>query len=379
MPTLLVFSQNTRVYIDSISQEKTIYYDTEESDLGGRYEDYYANGIIKEKGQTLNEFGCWMKSGKFEFFDKKGTLTKIEFYHNWLENSKDGCHSTIHDIKVNEFHENGKLKAEKMYQSSYESLDTIKVGVWRFYNIYGYSKKTEVYPWAYPHKESSSAIKNAEKELIILSEKIRSFDSEINRYAIGVEFEKKLLTTLNLQNSWRYPFTELSKQITILSSKDSLIRTFAWDEMGGGSYHEMKSYIQYKNKDTLKIKDLRALEKVNGFRNAAIDQIVAFDNGYFVVGWGTFGGGAMHLIIAYYKFDNGILKSYPIFEDNKSEYGIEISRGDKFNLKINPELKQITFNETLSNEETGFYYQTGKLTTLRYIDSLKIFVKKESK
>mgnify|MGYP005993702053 CR=1 FL=1 len=377
--TLWGFSQETKVSVDSISQEKTINYYSEDTDLVGRYEIYYANGLLKEKGQTAYEFGCGMKSGKFEYYDENGVLNKTEFYHNWLQNTNEGCHSTIHDITVNEYHKNGKLKAEKSYQSSYEAGEKNKVGVWRDFDTYGYVNNTTSYPWTYPHKELPNNIIKAEKALVTLFEKLKNSEPRIRYESVAPSFEKELLVTLNLQNSWQYPFQELSKKIIILSSEDSLIRTFAWDEREGGSRHNMKSYIQYKNNDILQIENLRDNEEENGFRNATIDEIVAFDNGYFIVGWGSFGSGAMHLIITYYKFVNGILKPWPIFENNKTEYGIEISRGDKFNLKIDPELQQITFNETLYNEDMGYYYQTGKLTTLAFIDRLKTFVKKEEK
>ncbi|MBJ2173844.1 hypothetical protein JBL43_06310 [Aureibaculum sp. A20] len=377
--TLWGFSQETKVVIDSISQEKIIYYDTQGSVIGGHYEVFYANGILKEKGQTLNEFGCWMDSGKFEYYDENGVLNKTEFYNNWIINPEDGCHSTIQDITVNEYHENGKLKAEKSYQSSYEADEKNKVGVWRDFDTYGYVNNTKSYPWMYPHKELPNNIIKAEKALVTLFEKLKNSEPRIRYESVAPSFEKELLVTLNLHNSWQYPFQELSKKIRILSSKDSLIRTFAWDEREGGSRHNMKSYIQYKNNDIVHIENLRDNEEENGFRNATINEIVAFDNGYFIAGWGTFGSGAMHLIITYYKFVDGILKPWPIFENNTTEYGIEISRGDKFNLKIDPKLQQITFNETLYNEDMGYYYQTGKLTTLAFIDRLKTFVKKEEK
>lgn len=85
LSTLWTFPQKKEVYIDSLTQEKTINYPSVENDLVGRYEIYYANETIKEKGQTAFEYGCGMKSGKFEYFTQNRILHKTKVNNNWLQ------------------------------------------------------------------------------------------------------------------------------------------------------------------------------------------------------------------------------------------------------------------------------------------------------
>ena len=123
--------------------------------LGGKWTAYYSNGNIKAKGQSANQFGCWMNVGDFEYYDSDGTLLRTLTYDNWLENADDACHLTIVNMRLIMYYKNGNIKAEKHYQSAYDDFtfsdfynnpeleEDFKSGNWKFYNINGKIIKVE--------------------------------------------------------------------------------------------------------------------------------------------------------------------------------------------------------------------------------------------
>jgi len=142
---------DNEIILDTITLEKTKFIPEGPGALGGKSISYYENGQIKEEIQTKNEFGCWMDSGLFEYFDLKGNLTKTVYYDNW-KNEDDGCHSTVHDITQKEFYIEGQLKSEKHYQSAYEEGELNPVGEWKFYNEKGKTIRTKRYKRVYLKK-----------------------------------------------------------------------------------------------------------------------------------------------------------------------------------------------------------------------------------
>jgi len=134
--------------LDTTTLERTKFIPESPGALDGEWIKYNTSGRIKAKGQTKNEFGCWMDSGLFEYNDIQGNLIKTVYYDNW-KNEADGCHATVHDITQKEFYADGQLKSKKHFQSGYEEGELNPVGEWIFYNEKGRILRTENYKRVY--------------------------------------------------------------------------------------------------------------------------------------------------------------------------------------------------------------------------------------
>ena len=74
-----------------------------------------------------------------------------------------------------------------------------------------------------------------------------SVDTEM-AYCIAPIVEERLVSDLADTTSFYNPFKKLSEYISIETSSDSLVKTYSWDRISGGSWHDNASYIQFKTK-----------------------------------------------------------------------------------------------------------------------------------
>jgi len=142
---------DNEIVLDTITFEKTKFIPEGPGALGGELIEYYKNGKVKARSQTKNEFGCWMNSGLFEYFDIQGNVIRTLNYDNWI-NKGEGCHSAVHDITQKEFYTNGQIKSLKHFQSGYEEGELNPVGEWKFYNEKGKEIRTEKFKRLYIKK-----------------------------------------------------------------------------------------------------------------------------------------------------------------------------------------------------------------------------------
>ena len=148
---------DNEIILDTTTLEKTKFIPEGPGALGGAWIQYTLLGRIKATGQTKNEFGCWMNSGTFEYYEtvgdleEKGPLIKTVHYDNWI-NEGEGCHSTVHDITQKEFYLDGQLKSEKHFQEGYEEGEQNPVGEWKYFNKQGKVIRTEKYKMMYNKK-----------------------------------------------------------------------------------------------------------------------------------------------------------------------------------------------------------------------------------
>jgi antitoxin component YwqK of YwqJK toxin-antitoxin module len=102
-------------------------------------EDFYPNGILKEKG-ILDEIGSRRAPlGLWQYYDSTGVLTKTE---NFVYPTK----KRPYWVK-SEYYDNGKPKSEKQFYYDLEGeSDTIEPkGIWKYYDKQGNVTKTEKY------------------------------------------------------------------------------------------------------------------------------------------------------------------------------------------------------------------------------------------
>lgn len=215
-------------------------------------------------------------------------------------------------------------------------------------------------------------MKVAEEKVLAALTKLRSKDADIDRSALAIQFEKTLRTVLSNEESWNYAFPELRKYINIETSKDRKIRTFSWDTLTGGSWHALKSLIQFKSGikiHVVSIQDEPVDEEEEGndmFADAIIMGVYPFAKGYLFEGYGTYGSGHHHKILTYFELVNEKLVRKTIFENDESTYVFKIPRRYKFDLKVDVNTGTITHSEFVMDDDNGFFKPTGKQVLLTF-------------
>lgn len=224
---------------------------------------------------------------------------------------------------------------------------------------------------------------------------IRNYNDLVNanshtRYdSIAPKFKEELRTLLLKQETFKYPFDSLRKYINIVSSSDKKLRLFSWDEMTGGTMHNMAVLAQYKDDmdnlycesldsdfygDEIVITDIIYYE-IN-------DVIIQDIPHYIAFGWGTFGGGSHFKIVKVFKIDR-----YEISNDNKifktydelhSQLYLSTSRGTKINLSYDYENQIIEFDEfrkpsEYEEMEMGYMHRIPTGNKIKLIFNGKIF------
>ncbi len=213
---------------------------------------------------------------------------------------------------------------------------------------------------------SQSSIKAEEEKVIANLQKLRSNDPEMDLEEVVTQFETSLKTVLSNKESWDYPFTALSELIRMTVSPDKKIRTFGWDNRMGGSWHSLKTLVQYKTATGVAIFSFQEeneemdYDDDEVFRDVVIIEIYQIGKGYLLEGWGTHGSGHEHKILAYYEFENDQLQRKSAFEKGADLYVIQIPRRNDFELDVNTKTEEISHNEFVYDEEEGFYKPTGK-------------------
>jgi len=215
-------------------------------------------------------------------------------------------------------------------------------------------------------------MKAEEEKVLAALTKLRSNTESIDREAAAIHFEKTLKTVLSKEESWNYKFPELRKYISVKTSKDKKIRTFSWDSLLGGSWHALRSLIQFKSDTQIHVVSFQDEKPVDEedegndmFADAVILGIYPFEKGYLFEAFGTYGSGHHHKILAYFELVNEKLIKKSIFEDDKLIYVFKIARRYKFDLEVNIEKKIITHSEFLMNDD-GFFQPTGKTVLLTF-------------
>jgi len=181
-------------------------------------------------------------------------------------------------------------------------------------------------------------------------------DSHTRYDSIAPKFKEELITLLQKQETFKYPFDSLKKHIKIVSSEDKKLRLFSWDELTGGTMHQMAVLAQYKD-------DMSNVYCENLDSDFYGDEMVITDIIFYVIndvliqdiphyiafGWGTFGGGSHFKIVKVFKIDKSeISNDNKIFKTNDelhSELYLSTSRGTKINLSYDYENQIIEFDE----------------------------------
>ena len=218
-----------------------------------------------------------------------------------------------------------------------------------------------------------STMHTIEKKLIQQFNLYRNSDYDTRydslRPILKAEF-KKLMST---QRAYDYPFDSLSRQIKIVKSGDLRLRIFSWDEMTGGTYHDMAVLVQYINdRDSLIAEwiDVDISEDSSGVTDEIIfeiNEVLINDRvHYLCFGWGTFGSGHHHNSILIFSINAQLELCRDCI--NEKYTLILAPRSQKINLEFRVKDQVIIFNEFVFDIEEGFYKPTGNQVVLELVD-----------
>jgi len=159
---------------------------------------------------------------------------------------------------------------------------------------------------------------------------------------------------------------------------DSSFRVISWDEISGGSSHDMASLLQAPNGDATDV--VRVLDpespgtgvEENPMENVVVHRIHRVTGTtvptYLLFGWGTHGGGHQHQSIqAFARTAMGLERCEGCFPTGRT-YWVEYPRSATLNLTFDALTNTIShngFRDSSGEEEVdGFKYATGKRVSL---------------
>lgn len=199
----------------------------------------------------------------------------------------------------------------------------------------------------------------------------RNADYEDRFENLRPKLKAQIETLLNTPTSFTHPFDSLAQQITILTSKDQNVRVFSWDELTGGTWHDMAVIVQFKTaSNTIKTVwiDSDISEEPTGITSEIHYKIydIRINNQphYITFGWGTYGSGHHHNAILIFSIENDTISVCSDCIDESYRH-IQTPRSQRVELKYDEIKKVISFNEFILDNEIGFYKPTGKRISLQ--------------
>jgi len=199
-------------------------------------------------------------------------------------------------------------------------------------------------------------------------------DYDLRCDSLAPAFKKQLAEQLTNPITFDNSLDSLSKYLNIKISADKQIKFYSWDDIGGGTWHNINCIAQFKT-DSGKI----IVQQLNTERADSIDFTDSgiygvyeiFINGmkyYLTFAAGTHGSGHQHKIVQVFSITSEkLVKCKSCFADN-NDLIIEFTRSDKANLVFNEKTNEISYSEFKLDDDIGFYRPTGKIITLKLID-----------
>lgn len=241
---------------------------------------------------------------------------------------------------------------------------TILTLIWGFqFFLFSYGQKTEF-------QEIDSLLTSNFR-------KILSADSQLRYDSLSPAFKNQLLQFLADPITFKNKFDSLSQYLTIKTSPDKRIKFYSWDDLTGGTWHNINCVAQFET-DNGKI----IVQQINSEKEAELGEYTdsrvyeifelntEIEKLYLTIAWGTHGSGHHHQIVQIFRInEDRLLKCNSCFTDNK-DLVIEYPRSDTANLTFDPAKNTLQYNNFKFDEEIGFYKATGKKTSLEFINGV---------
>lgn len=201
-----------------------------------------------------------------------------------------------------------------------------------------------------------------------------SADPQVRYDSLAPAFKELLFRQLANPITYHNSLDSLSKFLAIKTSADKQVIFYCWDDMHGGTWHNINCLAQFKAENgKIIVQQLNTdnAEEVDYTDSGIYEVHEIFINRtkyYLTFASGTHGSGHQHKIVQIFSIaSDKLVKCKSCFADNK-DLIIEYPRIEKANLTFNSETNEISYLEFKFDDEIGFYRPTGQVITLKLIN-----------
>ncbi len=177
------------------------------------------------------------------------------------------------------------------------------------------------------------------------------------------------------------PLDSLSESCSIVTSENKKIRIFSWDNLGGGSYHDYTTYLEFNPGDGEYSFSLIEDEQQDFWEHTEvgfykIETITEADKTYYLLfGSGTYGGGKKHATVQVYIEENGKLDKCHNCFPSGTELNNTCNRTQDHQISYDASAKSIRYKTFIPDEDSGFYSNDFKEKVLLFQDGKFMDVK----
>ena len=207
-------------------------------------------------------------------------------------------------------------------------------------------------------------------------------DASGRRDKAAAAFQAALGAYLKDASSWqcKFPQTVGKNGLRIVESSDSKLRTYSWDEQGGGSMHNHTTLAQWRAPSgAIRVKTLSTGEAAPFVSDLIADNFGHYGKGYIVIGYGIGSSRAHSQDLTIYRLGERNLQPLNIIRTakltNTLGYGFDVSTVQKSGLA---DIAYDRSSKTISLPvvvDDGEGFGTVKKARIRYRFNGRYFVK----
>lgn len=228
---------------------------------------------------------------------------------------------------------------------------------------------------------SIAAIRLRESELVKTYRSLSQYVLSDQHDSLAKQFRENMEALLKEEISSTYAFDSLRRYVQICKSADGKVRTFSWDELEGGNWHNMTAFAQYRTasgKLALKRLDSETDDEAetgefSDVRIYAIHELkTAGGTSYLLIGSGTHGGGMHHALARVFAVSGDAFESSRNVFGNYAALLTEIPRSFPPDMRYDEKTGTLSFNSYSFGDEI-----TGKgrgLKPVTYVFTNGVFV-----
>ena len=219
----------------------------------------------------------------------------------------------------------------------------------------------------------TAELQKIDNELTVTFKKLIAANFDVRYDSLAPLFKKQLLLQLTNPVTFHNSLDSLSKYLLIKSSLDNIIKFYSWDDLTGGTWHNMTAIAQFiSDNGKIVVQQLNSENETEPgeFTDSEIYEVneITINNTkhYLTFGWGTHGSGQQHNIIQIFRIAGDKLKKCKSCFSPNEDLSLEYPRNEKLNLTFNAKTNEITYNEFIWVDEMGYYKRTDNIITLEF-------------
>jgi len=215
----------------------------------------------------------------------------------------------------------------------------------------------------------SHGMTRVERDLIAEYQNMVAAYPDDRHYSLAANFKERLLSVLSQGESFSYPFDSLRKHVTIIESADKRLRIFSWDEISGGSCHDLAAIAQFKGSDGAVRTQLPDSEDSESGpeNNVSYEEIHDIQIGgrthYLTIAWGSCGAGHHFKVVQSFRILEETVERDSLFEvEGKVMSVLLILAARIYDIRViyDKEARTITYDEFSVDPEMVFSGPTGR-------------------